>query len=392
MVRILFTDIRWPVPYAKWRLAEILSLVEAFSNVEFLVYNNIALNETEVNRIQEVFDLSRYDFIALNQSGAQLIKRFQHDTASSSPRQPTVPSNCGFQYLMRLKSNNHEVDWNADGRYDYVHHIFLMCYYQFSNHFPNFPKPKQLLHLHIGGGFLSEQQSLNISGLGGIITSQKITTELLKQHDYPESKIIPSYPIPFFTKHEISPPKKAFKSASIPLRICFTCYWDHTGKGFDNYVTIAKTFRDKYPDSTAEFLSIGSAPRSEGIQTFGHMSQLELSAYYSENVDIYVNLENGLCFNGWPLGTEALVCGSVLLTTDCHNFNKISGFNFTESEMFISEPNNIQFYVDAIAALDSDRHRLLKMSHKGQEKALEILSYNNHQAKYIDYIKAHFLS
>jgi hypothetical protein len=46
------------------------------------------------------------------------------------------------------------------------------------------------------------------------------------------------------------------------------------------------------------------------------MSFTELENFYSQFIDIYVNLSSKHAFNGWPLGLEAVKNGCALLTTD----------------------------------------------------------------------------
>ena len=46
-------------------------------------------------------------------------------------------------------------------------------------------------------------------------------------------------------------------------------------------------------------------------------------------VDVYYNLERTKVWNGWPLGGEAVVHGSVLFTTELYQQNARNGFNFS---------------------------------------------------------------
>eukprot|EP00339_Tiarina_fusa_P007612 CAMPEP_0117083498 /NCGR_PEP_ID=MMETSP0472-20121206/58793_1 /TAXON_ID=693140 ORGANISM="Tiarina fusus, Strain LIS" /NCGR_SAMPLE_ID=MMETSP0472 /ASSEMBLY_ACC=CAM_ASM_000603 /LENGTH=82 /DNA_ID=CAMNT_0004812157 /DNA_START=272 /DNA_END=520 /DNA_ORIENTATION=- len=67
----------------------------------------------------------------------------------------------------------------------------------------------------------------------------------------------------------------------------------------------------------------------------GSMNQANLSAFYRDNVDIYVNTEPGKKLNGWPLGMEALLQGAVGIQADPHHLSRTEEWNITKADMFV---------------------------------------------------------
>ena len=105
------------------------------------------------------------------------------------------------------------------------------------------------------------------------------------------------------------------------------------------------------------------------------MPQQQLDAFYRDEVDIIFNLERTQYRNGWPLGTEGLLMGLVLFTTDAYNLNERNGFNFGTEVTIVTEGRE-NLTVEAIHRYTLNRHLLLEHSMRGQDRAWEIFGHD----------------
>jgi hypothetical protein len=105
------------------------------------------------------------------------------------------------------------------------------------------------------------------------------------------------------------------------------------------------------------------------------MNYVELENFYYNNVDIYLNLETGKRFNGWPLGIESVKAGAVLITTDTLNVSNL--FDLESNPFYIT--NDLNHYVDIIKSLHDDRVSLQKKSKEGQNFVVKYSSYDKQQ-------------
>jgi len=273
-----------------------------------------------------------------------------------------------------LITKNKEFNLN---NYSFIYHIFLICYTNFNNHYV-FDYNKQLIHLYPGGGFTGNLIDLNqINKSVKLISTSPITTKLLEQsneYDFTEIKTVP-----MFYKYE----KIKIKNLNDgQLIICFSSLGHGTEKGHDKYISIVNEYKSKYPTDNVKFISIGNCEGGHNIINYPPMDYIELQSFYYDSVDIYLNLETGKSFNGWPLGMEAIKSGSVLITTDSSN---VSGFyNLQSNPFYITD--NLNEYVDVIKSLYIDRNLLLLKSKEGQKFIVEYSSYENQQKKIKEYI------
>ena len=171
------------------------------------------------------------------------------------------------------------------------------------------------------------------------------------------------------------------------LIICFSSLGDGTEKGDNKYITIINEYKLKYPTDDVKFISIGNCKKHHNIINYPPMDYIELQSFYYNNIDIYLNLETGKSFNGWPLGMEALKSGSVLITTDSLN---VSGFYDLRLNPFYIT-NNLNEYAEIIKLLYIDRNLLLSKSKEGQKFVEKYSSYENQQEKIKKYINEKIL-
>jgi hypothetical protein len=257
-----------------------------------------------------------------------------------------------------------------------------MCYANF-NHNYVFNQDKQLIHLYPSGGFTGDPIDLNkINKNVKLISTSPITTKLLEQSN--EFDFIELKPVPMFSKDEKIKTKNLNQGQLI---MCFSSLGNGAEKGDDNYISIINEYKSKYPLDDIKFISIGNCKSHHSITNYLPMDYVELQSFYHNNVDIYLNLENGKSFNGFPLGMEALKAGSVLITTDSLN---VSSFYDLHSKPFYVN-NNLNEYSDIIKLLYIDRNLLLSKSKEGQKFVEKYSSYENQQEKIKEYINKKIL-
>jgi hypothetical protein len=367
----LVVDILYPNRYSRWRNLEIKFFMDEFES-DILIF-----------RVKEfagiTFDCD-YEFCNIDSN----LKLENYNILVFDPQ---------YNYLNKYNKNidgtlfnnkfygSYLITKNTDfilNDYSFVYHIFLMCYTNFNNNY-TFDHKKQLIHLYPGGGFNGNIADLNkINKDVKIISSSPITTKLLEKTNNQE--FIELKTGPMFYKNE----KIKYKDINNgDLTICFSSLGNGDEKGDDKYLRIINDYKSKYPNDKVNFISIGNCKKHNNIINYGPMDYIELDNFYYNNVDVYLNLETGKSFNGWPLGMESLKSGSVLLTTDSLN-NSI--FYDLQSEPFyvINDLNN---YVNIIKSLYDDRDKLQKKSKEGQKFVIKYSSYENQQIKVRKFIE-----
>ena len=131
---------------------------------------------------------------------------------------------------------------------------------------------------------------------------------------------------------------------------------------------------------------VGPNSNRSGVQYTGLMNQEHLDTFYREKIDIYINPEPGLHFNGWPLGTEAMIQGAVMITTDPLGMN--NHYHFTKDEMVIVPVGGAEEIATAVVELVNDRALLHRVSNMGQKRLFEVLNYDNGIGKVFEAMEA----
>jgi len=366
----LVVDILYPNKFSRWRNLEINFFIDEF-NSDILVFklNGFAGIDFECDydfcNLDSNLKLQNYNILIFNPEYNYLNKYNKNIDGT------LFNNRFHGSYLI---TKNTEFNLN---NYSFIYHIFLICYTNFNNHYV-FDYNKQLIHLYPGGGFTGNLIDLNqINKSVKLISTSPITTKLLEQsneYDFTEIKTVP-----MFYKYE----KIKIKNLNDgQLIICFSSLGHGTEKGHDKYISIVNEYKSKYPTDNVKFISIGNCEGGHNIINYPPMDYIELQSFYYDSVDIYLNLETGKSFNGWPLGMEAIKSGSVLITTDSSN---VSGFyNLQSNPFYITD--NLNEYVDVIKSLYIDRNLLLLKSKEGQKFIVEYSSYENQQKKIKEYI------
>jgi len=364
--RCLITDILFPTKYSKWRLVEIHSFINNYDTDIFIInktnnFKNIVFS-FDYLELKEKFNLYDYDILIFNSN-------FNHINKYNDNFDGTKFNNfIKGDYLFRKKKfRNEEFDIN---NYNFIYHIFLINYYNFNN-ILTYPFKKQFIHLYPGGGITSVNIILNLEktihkDVNLIPTQHFISKYLIRKNK------INLFGAPFYYSDEKN---KIKKSINKELSICFTCLGDPVLKGSQEYVAIAKKYKEKYENDSINFISIGSFNDDENINSLPPMDQDILDKYYYDNIDIVINLTTGKAIDGFPLGVESIICGCLLLTTDTFNVNENNNFYF--NNFIIISKFDIDSIVQKIKLLYDDRHLLNNIREELQTKVFKLYSYDN---------------
>jgi hypothetical protein len=372
---ILVTDILFPCKYGKWRIEESKAFIDRY-NADFLVYKIDSYSKInydfDYDEMKEYYGLNDYNILIFDQKYNHLNK---FNTRIDGKRFNTIN---GFSYLF-TKNENFDIK-----NYKYIYHIFLSMYEKF-NKFFKVEYNKQFIHLYPGGGLSGKNAITKIHKDANVISTSPITTKWLKEAKH--ENFIEVLGGTLLPKNNIVIPKqKNIKT----LRVCFSSMGDPEQKGAFVYRSVVEQYKKMFPQHDIEFISIGNGVQSKYIKSYKPMSVKDLDEFYSKNVDIIINLENGKAYNGWPLGCEAMLQGVVLITTDIYNCK--DHFKYTDDMIFIVNKNDVNNIIKIIHNLYNDRDKLLSMSLLLQKHVNNILSYENQQAKIFDFIDNRFYS
>jgi hypothetical protein len=361
----LVVDILYPNKYSRWRNLEIKFFIDEFES-DILVF--------KINEFAEVkFDCD-YEFCNIDSN----LKLQNYNILIFDPQ---------YNHLNKYNKNIDGTLFNGKfygsylitkktdfiiSNYSFVYHIFLMCYTDFNNHY-TFDNKNQFIHLYPGGGFYGNILDLKkINKDVKIISSSPITTKLLgESNDY---EFIELRTGPMFNKNEKIKHKSINNGV---LTICFSSLGNGNEKGEDKYIKIVNEYKLKFPNDNVNFISIGNCCKHKHIVNYEPIDYINLGNFYYDNVDIYLNLETGKSFNGWPLGMESLKSGSILLTTD--NLNNSDFYDLKSEPFYVT--NDLNSYVNIIKSLYDDRIKLQKKSKEGQKFVTTYSSYENQQLK-----------
>jgi hypothetical protein len=372
--RCLITDILFPTKFSKWRLVEIFSFMNKYDTDVLVIkkVNNYGNNilSFDYEELKDKFKLFEYDILIFNQNYNDLNK-FNHNFDGTK-----FNNLIKADYLFRKKKFNNEV-FNINN-YDFVYHIFLANYIYF-NEILKYPFNKQFIHLYPGGGTDIKSLSTlekNIHKDVNIISTQYFISKYITRKNK-----IDLFGAPFYCENDKNKVKKSNKKE---LTICFTSLGNHKLKGGQEYIKIAKLYKNKFPNDHVKFISIGSFDLKNNIISLSTMGQDVLDNYYFNNVDILINLTTGQAIDGFPLGIESILNGCLLLTTDVFNVNKLNNFNF--NNFIIISKDKIEDIVNKIKLLYNNRTFYNKLVEELQNKVFDLFNYNNLLVKRFDFI------
>jgi hypothetical protein len=360
--RGLIVDILFPNRYSIWRNVEIKNFIQEY-DVDILVskvnsYAGITFDFdwefiNSDGLLQDynilIFD-NKYNFINMWNSN---LDGTQYNT------------NNGFSYLITKKN---VFDLSS---YDFIYHIFLMCYDRFNQVF-NYDINKQFIHLYPGGGFFGDVTRLPNDV--NLISTHPVTTKKIELNNH--TNFINAWTAPLMGKNE-----KFVKSKNRDNRdftVCFSSMGPANEKGLTEYHLLSSEYSSLYPNDNVRFITIGN-----NNSTYGPMDYISLLDFYEKNVDIYINLSTKEAFNGWPLGLDSVIRGCVLITTDPDNI-KNEYKPLTDDEFYIV--NDYKDSIPIIKLLFEDVEILNKKSNQCQDYFKDYFDYDNNQEKIFNFI------
>lgn len=216
-----------------------------------------------------------------------------------------------------------------------------------------------------------------------VIVTQKVTRDyLIRKNMCPVEKIEYVFGgYSQFNKNDILP-KKYYKKDKDTIDICFVAMRYSVGgrdKGLDLFIEAAKYFIPLYDN--LRFHVVGNFRDSDfnlsyvkdKIIRYGAKSPEFLKEFYT-TMDICVSphrfsyLFKGN-FDGFPLGSESTVFGTLLMTTDQLKNNENL---YTSDEIVIIKPK-IDDIISKLSMLINDMDEVYRIGRNGQKKTLEIL-------------------
>jgi glycosyltransferase involved in cell wall biosynthesis len=288
-------------------------------------------------------------------------------------------------YLLRRREHAHEpVNLTS---YEAVWVIFYMLapgYLELAG--PAFNPRRMILHLYPGGGFhtgLALHHFNHLSEHTTMLATASFTAEYMRTKQPRFKRVVRAVSAAqMLYEGTPRPPRKPLTNASAPLVVCMTSLGSPEEKGADTYVAIAEAYTARYgATAPATFLGVGRIPSSKAVTSLPQMSQAALSALYSSRVDVAFNLERVRGKNGWPLASEAMLQGCVLITTDTNGENAFYRFG---EEVTIVADRDVDAAVAAIHALATDRARLHRLSGVIADRAWQAFSFDGPGRQYLD--------
>jgi hypothetical protein len=154
-------------------------------------------------------------------------------------------------------------------------------------------------------------------------------------------------------------------------------------KGNETYDKLVN-FYQLFPEKKIKFWAVGNLEKRDGVEIVEPMDYLSLAKFYRKNIDVYINPETGNYFNGWPLGLESVINGSVLVTSDPNGDHDL--YFKEESGIFVFK--DFRELVKIIDHLYENLSEIRNYSKLTQKNLKNYLTYENQQSKIFNYIKS----
>jgi len=365
-MNVLVTDIVFPNKFARWRNLEVIAFIEKYS-ADILV-NHLTENAGvayEVDYNHKIFStvLDGYEFLIFDANYNYLNKYNKRIDGT------LFNGMSSFSYLLTKKEI---FDITT---YDIVYHIFLHLYNIFNDVY-KFPYHKQVIHLYPGGSY--DGVHLDIPQEVHLVSTSPITTNHISglTNNYIDCWLGP------FLRQGDEIPVRAEHLTKEWLTVCFASLGSGLAKGDELYIALVELYQKAYPDDKVKYISIGNCASHSLIKNYPAMDYQSLSEFYATEVDIYVNLETGYSFNGWPLGLEAGIQGSIILTTDSYGQRPYYGID----DNTIPVCNSVADFAEFIHILVHDRNRMQSIKLQFKEFITQYISYDAQQLRIFNFL------
>ena len=388
MPRILIFDVLFPVLYGKWRTIEInhfLShplfetdiLVSPYQRyIDSVVKENL---DVHFQRYYQTYPyLNDYNILIFNPI-YNFLNKFNKRLNGTLFNGKAVGD-----FLLTKKL---DFDWTS---YDVGYSIFLMARdhnYKLINSrlWPSVCK------IYPGGGytFNNPQIKANMALMKHeyIISTQAFITIDI-QHFFPPHHFKTIYGCPTLDPKEDLPDK--ILSPENRLNICFTSLGpEHQRKGYNNYSNLVLLFSTKYPTLDITFHVVGGCTSypigTSNVKYHRHYVPKDLSKFYIDTIDIIISCNNKHTYpDGFPLGSEAMICGCIPILCDPWGSN--AHFKFGDDCSLVMPYFDISQVEQFILSLYHDPLKRNTMSTTIKEKCLSIFGPENQLVPVSDFI------
>jgi hypothetical protein len=304
--RILLVDSMFPNEYTIWRNNLIESLISEF-DVDIIVYKTTMFAGIKYNFnyefISKQFSLKKYNIFICDPK-YKSIQKFNNNFNGTK-----LIGKYSFSYMFSLERN-----FDLD-KYDCIYYLFLSSYLKFKKEF-NVSKKINLIDLFTGGGLDFNPQSLDKNCY--YISNHKKTSYFLAKNNF---KFIECLGLPQSRKIDSLILSKKNKKSTI-FTVNFSSMGFGKEKGDAAYLRIARFYKMIFPWHKIRFISTGNCKKSFLVKNFKPFNYIDLIVHFRNEVDIHINLANKKALNTWPLGTEAIKGGCILMSTDPDNQKK----------------------------------------------------------------------
>lgn len=387
--RVLVVDHTFPVALGAWRLSELHTLMW-HCDADVLVPKRLenyagASFPLDYESVWESHGLHRYAAHVFDPAYNGRLAGLNARTMGAGFNGSEWNGRLRASYLLRRAEHAAEpLNLTA---YDAVWVIFMMLappYLELAGR--AFNPRRMVLHLYPGGGFHTGLAPHDFGALADdttVLVTASFTAEYMRSRNPRFKRVVRAVSAAqMLYEGTPKPPRKRLTNASAPLVVCMTSLGSVEEKGADSYVAIAEAYTARYgATAPAVFLGVGRIPPSKAVTLLGQMSQAALSELYASRVDVAFNLERARGKNGWPLASEAMLQGCVLISTDMNGENAFYRFG---EEVTIVADRDIDAAVAALHALATDRARLHRLSGVIADRAWAAFSFDGPGRQYLD--------
>ena len=400
-MKVLVVDIHWPIRFHMWRLCELNEMHRAFG-ADILSVNRVPGQPKDSDLDDKLFPWEDYRTIVFNAAYAPVNRanKSAKETAcfDGNAFHGRAPKGCDlfFQHksnspldLSRTTLADHIV-----GTYDAVVFVFLRAFHAFESIFPDLvPDTKKWIHLWPTMG-TTPRACARLPMDAHFFMTQQFMVDDWRAVDprFSERHILfaPVGQLIFRNGKRMLPPEREPRRVAhgAQICVCFTSLGKAEFKGSQNFESVVAYLVQKIGDEEEvrrrfRFVMIGvNKPTTEiaqrCIEHFPPMDPLKLFDFYFDKVDVYVNPETGMSIQGWPLGSESVLNGVALITTDVHDNNTRNGWCLKKEEITIMDfgPNLHVEIAEFLLVLAGNVDKLNQLRCNGHKAISKLVSFH----------------
>jgi len=383
-IRILISEFLFPTVYGKWRANEINYFLDNNEyECDFYVecfYESFIISIGET--VEEVFEkyykifryLDNYNILIFNPKYNKLNK-FNKNIDGK------VYNNLFRGDFMLTKSKYIP----SMKEYDVFYGIFITSY---MNGLINRNNWINVCKIYPGGGYCNNPEThkeiyskLKATNADVIVTQDFIFKDAIKYLN--SDKVHKVYGVPVIGHKEKLNDKESIIRKK-EMHVCFSSMSYDNAKGFDNYLSVVEYFKKYTEMYNIVFHAIGiyqNIPSDLLGNIICHkvMSPDELTNFYQSEIDVIISPNKKRyeldAPDGFPLGSEAMICGCIPIICDLYNCNVNYGLD--NSNSFIMNTFDINYVTKSLITLYNDEELRLSMAKNIMKKSRELFSVEN---------------